>query len=134
MRIDGGCHCGAIAYEADVDPDDVGICHCTDCQQLTGSPYRVTISVPRENLNITAGAPRTYIKYGDNGRTRLQMFCGDCGAPLFTTGTEEESATIGIRWGGIRQRRDLRPTHQIWCSSALNWFGERDALPGSERD
>jgi hypothetical protein len=39
MKIDGGCHCGAIAYEAEVDPDRVGICHCTDCQQLTGTAF-----------------------------------------------------------------------------------------------
>ena len=34
MRIEGQCHCGRIAYEATVDPDTVGICHCTDCQTL----------------------------------------------------------------------------------------------------
>ena len=32
MRIDGGCHCGHITYEAEINPDDVIICHCTDCQ------------------------------------------------------------------------------------------------------
>ena len=37
MKIDGGCHCGAIAYEAEVDPEKTSICHCTDCQQLTGT-------------------------------------------------------------------------------------------------
>ena len=33
MKIDGGCHCGAITYEAEVDPEKTSICHCTDCQQ-----------------------------------------------------------------------------------------------------
>ena len=46
MRIDGQCHCGFVTYEAEIDPEDVSICHCTDCQRLTGSPYRVTASVP----------------------------------------------------------------------------------------
>ena len=36
MHIEGGCHCGYITYEAEVDPDAVRICHCTDCQTLTG--------------------------------------------------------------------------------------------------
>ena len=31
MKIDGSCHCGAIVYEADIDPAQVRICHCTDC-------------------------------------------------------------------------------------------------------
>ena len=44
MKIDGSCHCGAIRYEAEVDPGDVSICHCTDCQKLTGSAFRVTVA------------------------------------------------------------------------------------------
>jgi hypothetical protein len=42
MNIDGQCHCGRVTYQADIDPEGVSICHCTDCQRLTGSPYRVT--------------------------------------------------------------------------------------------
>ena len=67
-------------------PDNVGICHCTDCQHLTGSVYRVTVSVPKADFRITAGEPKTYVKTGDNGRTRYQMFCGNCGSPIYTTG------------------------------------------------
>jgi hypothetical protein len=37
MKIDGGCHCGYIAYEAETDPAEARICHCTDCQTLSGS-------------------------------------------------------------------------------------------------
>ena len=134
MKIDGQCHCGEIVYEAEIDPDAVGICHCTDCQQLTGTAYRVTVSVPKTDFRITVGTPKTYVKTGDNGRTRFQMFCGNCGSPLYTTGTGEDADEIGIRWGNIRQRRQLAPKRQSWCSSAVNWFGERDALPGQERE
>ncbi len=34
MKIDGGCRCGAITYEAEIDPDTVFTCHCTDCQAV----------------------------------------------------------------------------------------------------
>jgi hypothetical protein len=29
MKIDGGCHCGRVTYEAEIDPDKAAICHCT---------------------------------------------------------------------------------------------------------
>jgi hypothetical protein len=35
MKVDGGCHCGYITYEAEADPEKTTICHCTDCQQLS---------------------------------------------------------------------------------------------------
>ncbi len=40
MKITGECHCGAVAYEAEIDPVKVGICHCADCQALSASAYR----------------------------------------------------------------------------------------------
>jgi len=41
MKIDGRCHCRHITYEADIDPDKILICHCTDCQTLSDSAFRV---------------------------------------------------------------------------------------------
>ena len=43
MKIDGGCHCGDITFEAEADPANTSICHCTDCQQLTGTAFRTSI-------------------------------------------------------------------------------------------
>lgn len=134
MLIDGQCHCGHVRYEADIDPDDISICHCTDCQRLTGSAYRVTAVAPTHRLRLTANPPKTYRKYGDNGRPRLQSFCPECGSPLFTTGEGAEAGTTGIRVGTINQRRELRPSRQIWCRSALSWVYDIDGLPGEERE
>ena len=53
MKVEGGCHCGAIAFEAEVHPDNVSICHCTDCQTLSGAPYRASVAVKGENLKFT---------------------------------------------------------------------------------
>lgn len=134
MRIDGQCHCGDVTYTADIDPDAVSICHCTDCQRLTGSPYRVTVSAPREAVTLTGKAPKLYVKTAESGRKRLQYFCAQCGSPLFVTGTDEDADTWGIRWGSINQRAALKPKRQSWCASAMDWFGETAALPPEQRD
>jgi hypothetical protein len=134
MRIDGGCHCGAVFYEAEIDPELVSICHCTDCQTLTGSAYRVTVLTRRDSIRMTGEAPKIYVKTGENGRKRLQYFCPHCGSPLFTTGEGADAETWGIRWGSIRQRRELAPRRQIWCRSAAPWIAHLSALPGRETD
>lgn len=74
MKIDGGCHCGAITYEAEVDPEKTSICHCTDCQQLTGTAFRVTVPAPEDHYRITRGTPKIYIKTGSSGAKRAQAF------------------------------------------------------------
>ncbi len=132
MQIDGGCHCGRITYRAQIDPARVSICHCTDCQRLTGSPFRLTVLCNREAIDID-GEPATYGKTGDSGRGRLMYFCRDCGTPLFAS-SADGIGDWGIRWGGITQRAALTPMRQIWCGSAVPWLGEIDGLPAKATD
>jgi len=49
MKVDGACHCGAIAVEGEADPEKTVICHCTDCQTGTGSrsAFRSRCPAPR---------------------------------------------------------------------------------------
>jgi hypothetical protein len=134
MKIDGQCHCGFVTYEAEIDPDAVLICHCTDCQRLTGSPYRVTARAPRQAVRLTGNPPKIYTKIAESGRERLLSFCPECGTPLFSSGTGDAAETWGIRWGSINQRSALKPARQIRCSSAADWVGETAALPGVPGD
>ena len=133
MQIDGQCHCGAVTYQAEIDPERVSICHCTDCQKLTGSPYRVTVICSGDQISMTGRPAKIYAKRGDNGRMRFQHFCGECGSPLFTSG-EGGPDDWGIRWGSIRQRAELRPGRQIWCRSAVAWINDLEELPGRPGD
>jgi hypothetical protein len=41
MQVDGKCFCGAVTYAAEIDERQVLVCHCTDCQNHSGSAYRV---------------------------------------------------------------------------------------------
>ena len=134
MRIDGQCHCGRVTYQADIDPHRVSICHCTDCQQLTGSPYRVTVICSAQDIRMTGKAAKIYARKGDSGRTRFQHFCAECGSPLFTSGEGGGSDDWGIRWGSIHQRDQLKPARQIWCRSAASWVTDIGDLPSRPGD
>jgi hypothetical protein len=120
MKIDGGCHCGAIAYEAEIDPASVAICHCTDCQMLSGSAFRVVVRAEREAFRILTGEPKIYVKTGESGRKRAQSFCSNCGTPIYSADATNPQ-TFNIRLGTARQRAQLPPKAQIWCRSALGW-------------
>ena len=132
MKIDGQCHCGAIAYEAEVDPDSIRICHCTDCQQLSGSPFRANIAAPAETFRLLRGNPKSYIKTAESGNQRRHMFCGDCGAPISSSAPDNPPA-YSLRVGMIAQRAQLRPAAQIWRRSALPWVDGLSRIPANQK-
>jgi hypothetical protein len=132
MKVDGHCHCGAIAYEAEVDPETVGICHCTDCQNLTGTAYRVSVPVRDGTFRLLRGTPRIYRKTtAESGTHRLHGFCPDCGSPVYVRGIDDPPR-YSLRVGTIRQRTQLPPKRQIWCRSVLPWATNIGNLPGSD--
>lgn len=120
MKIDGGCHCGYITYEASVNTEQVGICHCTDCQTLSGSAFRTFVLAPREGFRLLTGQPKTYVKTGQSGAERAQTFCPECGTPIYSAAPTDPQV-FSIRAGTARQRNALIPKTQIWCRSAQTW-------------
>ena len=120
MKITGGCHCGAITYEAEVDPERVTICHCTDCQTLSGSAFRVVVPALPGGFKLLTGEPKIYMKTAESGRKRTQAFCAECGTPIHSADSTN-AKLFSIRVGTVHQRAKLLPKRQVWCRSALGW-------------
>src|SRR5215510_3853905 len=88
MKIDGACHCGLITYTAEIDPEKVGICHCTDCQTLSGTAFRTSAPAARETFSIR-GQPKIYVKTAESGAKRAQAFCPECGTPIYAAAVSD---------------------------------------------
>ena len=127
MKIEGGCHCGAITFEADVDPGKVALCHCTDCQIISGAPYRASVPALAEKLTVR-GNPKTYVKTAESGNKRLHGFCGECGSAIYAT-TPTDQRVFNLRVGAIKQRAELVPKMQGWCRSAMPWIDDLASIP-----
>lgn len=129
MKVQGRCHCGRITYEAVVDPGKAGICHCADCQMLSGSAYRVSVPAPRENFRLLSGEPRIYVKTADSGNRRAHAFCGDCGTPVYSCAVQDPQVYT-LRVGCLDRRAELPPKIRIWCRSALAWSIHLETVAG----
>ena len=120
-EIDGRCHCGYITYEAEIEPEKVMICHCTDCQTLSGSAFR-TIAFTREGtFKLLSGELKVYAKTGESGTKRPQSFCPECGTPIYSSTIGDGPKVHVIRVGTIRQRDQLVPKVQLWCTRKLHY-------------
>jgi Glutathione-dependent formaldehyde-activating enzyme len=63
-----------ITYEAEIDREKVMICHCADCQTLSGSAFP-TVAFTREGtFKLLSGKLKIYIKTGESGTKRPQSF------------------------------------------------------------
>ena len=130
MNINGECHCGAITFSAEGNPDEVIACHCTDCQVLSGSPYRMVIPALESAFQIESGEPKIYVKTAEDGSQRAQAFCPECGTPIYSAPIGEAASNfIGIRIGSIKQKDKFTPKQQIWCRSALAWAQDLSNVP-----
>ena len=131
MKVHGRCHCGKVTYEAEIAPGGAGICHCTDCQQLSGSAYRVVVRAT--SFTLTGAAPKVYIKTANSGTKRAQAFCPNCGSPIYAA-SPENPQSWSLRWGSIVERAQLYPpTREIWCCSAMPWARHLQGMAQAQR-
>lgn len=128
MKINGACHCGAVSFTAEVDPARVAVCHCSDCQVLSGAPLRAIVAADIAGFALQ-GRTQRYVKQAQSGNRRAQVFCPECGTPLYGAAAENPTQVV-IRVGCIEQRALLRPSRQIWLHSAQPWIGELAGVPG----
>jgi len=129
MKIDGQCHCGAISFEGDVDTTTFGICHCTDCQSLTGSAFRAIVNIAADKFMLR-GEPKTYVKTAEQSKNRsLSAFCSNCGSPIYSCAAVEKPQVYRVRLGIVRQRSQFSPRNQIWKGSAFHWVNSLADVP-----
>jgi len=133
MKVDGVCHCGSIQYEAEVDPAAVIICHCTDCQTLSGTAFRTVVPTKEGTFRLLSGAPKVYIKVSESGKERAQTFCPQCGTPIYSGPAGEDAKVVALRVGALRQRDQLTPRDQFWFRSSLTWLSEWPTINKREK-
>jgi len=133
MTIHGSCHCGDIVFEAEVDPSRAVICHCTDCQMMSGGPYRSIVSAKELTFRLLQGEPKPYFKVGDSGNRRELCFCANCGSHIYATSVVEDvpkgQRMLSIRTGLLREVARLVPQVQVWCQSKVPWAQDIAGLP-----
>ena len=75
----GGCHCGAVRFEASlVEPVEAQSCNCSMCDKVGF----VHIIVPESRFRIVQGAD-SLTEYSFNSGVAKHLFCPVCGVKAF---------------------------------------------------
>lgn len=120
MKVEGACHCGLVTYEAEIDPTQVVVCHCTDCQVISGGAYTVNVRAAQGTFRLLGGDVRIYVKTtADSGTPRAHGFCPVCATRIYSGSVD--GTQYSLRVGALKQRKALKPKAQVWCQSAFDW-------------
>ncbi|MEP9356367.1 GFA family protein [Xanthobacter sp. KR7-65] len=128
--LSGRCLCGACTYEIDGDPVVVAICHCLDCQRLSGAGHTTGAMFAEAGIRIS-GSPSTYSLTSAAGNTVTRFFCGACGSPLFGRNTGMPGY-MTVMMGTLEQSDHLAPQVAIFTRTKRSWDAENDAVQAFE--
>jgi hypothetical protein len=119
QQLSGGCACGVIHYECNVDPVLMFNCHCRDCQQASGTAYAAIVVVPKAAVEVH-GDPRYHRIIGNSGKAVERGFCPTCGSQV-TLKLERFPDLLGLQAGSLDDPSIYRPAMDVFTSSAQPW-------------
>jgi len=118
--LTGGCACDKIRFEAEGEPDRVGICHCLDCRKYHGALFYAAAIYRQGQVRVT-GAPQMY-----DGR----CFCPTCGSRVFNVSGDE----IEINLGSFDDINVFQPSYELWTIRRESWLPEFPVQQRFDRD
>jgi hypothetical protein len=125
--------CGNVRYSADAEPVLQAVCHCTDCQRQTGSPFTVVVGVPLAALTVHGSTLASFATTGeDHGGDSERKFCSACGSPLFTISAMLPELAL-LKAGSLDDASWLEPAVEVWRSSAQPWSPQFEHTAQFER-
>lgn len=129
MTYSGGCHCGAIRYEASGTPQHVALCHCSDCRKSAGAPMVAWAAFDEGELKLTSGEPKAFNSSGETWRS----FCGDCGTGLFYRNQTFLPGIVDIQSATLDDPDALPAGAHIQTAERIKWMETAHTLPMFER-
>ncbi len=90
----GGCLCGAVRYEVNLDGHKASNCHCTDCQKNSGAAFMMFTNIDSGQFRWTNKPDGVY----QSSEHALRRFCTQCGTPITWDAVdrpERQSVSVG---------------------------------------
>ena len=120
----GGCHCRALRYTITQPPLAAYVCHCTDCQSLSGAAFAMGVVVPAAAFALV-GSPRLVPRVLGSGIISNRWICPECGVWI-CGGSKLDALAPGekrvVRAGTFDDTSWIKPTTHYWTRSAQPWI------------
>lgn len=129
MNYTGGCHCGAVRYSVEGNPQLVALCHCSDCRKSAGAPMVGWAAFAEGELTVEQGVVTTHNSSGE----AMRSFCPRCGTGLFYRNAELLPGIVDIQSVTFDDPEALPPQIHIQTAERLSWMDGQETLPAFAR-
>jgi hypothetical protein len=113
----GGCLCGQVRIAAQGVPKRIGVCHCTDCRQESGSAFTF----------FAVWAASQFESRGKTSEFSGRSYCSHCGSRLFSANKDEAEIKLGCLQD---VPTELTPTYELWVKRRESWLSP---IPGADQ-
>jgi hypothetical protein len=112
---EGGCRCGQVRIRISKPPLLTMACHCSGCQTMSASAFSLSVAVPVDGFEVTAGEP---VIGGLHGEAE-HNFCPHCKSWMFTR--PGRAPFVNVRPSMLDDHSDFAPFIETYTSEKLAW-------------
>ena len=117
--IAGGCACGGVRYQSDVEIEFAFHCHCRRCQRATGGGHSSAFALARDRIELT-GELSEFEQQADSGYTTFSGFYPTCGSPV-TSRTTRFPDRLYFLAATLDDPTAFTPTFVVFQDAAHPW-------------
>jgi len=129
MKLEGGCYCGAVRYEAEGEPMMKAQCHCRECQYISGGAPNMFVAMPPHGFRYTKGSPKQFAR-SDLEKPVTREFCAECGTHMVT---RPRGPLIVLKVGTLDKPDEFTPQIAIYTCDKQAFHHVPEGMPAFER-
>ena len=119
----GQCMCGAVRWSSAGLILRNLICHCTDCQKATSSPFTAFIGLPPDSIDWQGEVNHYQSSQGSH-----RGFCPKCGTRLYFR-SDKWPHEFHIHATTLDDQASYQPDRHVVNASKAHWVELADDLP-----
>ena len=122
-HLSGRCMWGAVTWTYSGETTRNLVCHCSDCQRATSSPFTAFLGMISEQLQWSGK-----VEHYESSPGTFRGFCLCCGTRLYFR-SEKWPEEIHIHAATLTSPNDYRPDAQVFMRSRAHWLDRLGSIP-----
>lgn len=120
-KIQGSCLCGQVRFELESNFSQFHLCHCEQCQKMSGSAHASNLFTAPDNIHWLSG--ETLIKrYNVPGRKLSNVFCAECGCRV--PYLSQSGKALVVPAGCLDGDPKMQANDNIFWEERASWYDE----------